>query len=135
MTKQKPQPQGPNRDSDPSEPEKKVPASDSTSKEETRSWSTLSVQHGQDANAEGTFQLSVGPRTPASTKGSLGHDAAQGSKVSGPENSDSKSHLVSHTSFSEMAPTKYPRIIGEKDCDLRNKPPDNKSPDGLATFP
>ncbi|KAF4886418.1 hypothetical protein CGCF415_v002522 [Colletotrichum fructicola] len=32
MTEQNPQPQGPNRDSAPSEPEKKVPASDLTSK-------------------------------------------------------------------------------------------------------
>ncbi|KAF5496774.1 hypothetical protein CGCF413_v008863 [Colletotrichum fructicola] len=130
MTEQNPQPQGPNRDSAPSEPEKKVPASDLTSKGEARSCSSLSVQDGQDANAEGSFQLSFDPRTFEPPEGSSSNDASQGPKASVPENSELMGNLVSHTLFSQMAPTSYPRIISEKDCDLRNKPPDNKkSPD------
>ncbi|EQB58344.1 hypothetical protein CGLO_01432 [Colletotrichum gloeosporioides Cg-14] len=130
MTEQNPQPQGPNRDSAPCELEKKVPASDLTSKGETRSCSSLSVQDGQDAVAEGKLQLSFDPRTFEPPEGSSSNDTSQGSKTSVPENSESMGNLVSHTLFSEMAPTSYPKIISEKDCDLRNKPPDNnKSPD------
>ncbi|KAF3808385.1 hypothetical protein GCG54_00013023 [Colletotrichum gloeosporioides] len=130
MTEQNPQPQGPNRDSAPCELEKKVPASNLTSKGETRSCSSLSVQDGQDAIAEGKLQLNFDPRTFEPPEGSSSNDISQGSKTSVPENSESMGNLVSHTLFSDMAPTSYPRIISEKDCDLRNKPPDNnKSPD------